>query len=531
MTQLTDRDRRLLFGDDTPAPGDAVIHIDHGLARFEGTETTDLGDAGPQELTRLVYRDGGKLLLPAEWGVDYWRYGTPARDVTLDRLDTDDWTEARDALIEELRSDAADMVRDERKRRAETAHAVSVDKKALAGVAKGFAHELTEDQSEAIEAILADLAREVPMNRLLIGDVGYGKTEVALRAAAAVALAGFQVALATPTTVLARQHAVTFRERLSGAGLTVAELSRLTSDAERRETLDGLASGDIDIVVGTQALLSDEVTFESLALLIVDEEQKFGEDQKDALRARVPGLHVLSLSATPIPRSLAAAEVGLLDASLLADPPEGRPTVDTRVRRRSARTLITALEGGADDGQAFVVVPRIEMLDEVSAHLTDAEIEHTVAHGQMADDEMSEAVLEFMRGNVDVLLSTSIVESGLDNARADRMVIWDADLFGLGQLHQLRGRIGRGTAEACLVLLSDTDLDDEDDPVARRLTALANATGPGAGFEIARLDRDHRGFGDLAGSEQSGQMSRLGIGLYRHILTRALRDEAEALDP
>ena len=530
MSDLSDRDRRLLFGDDTPAPGDAVVHIEHGLARFEGTETTDLGDDGPQELTRLVYRKGGKLLLPAEQGVDYWRYGVRARDVTLDRLDADDWTKARDALIAELRSQAADIVRDERARRAETAHAVSADQNDLKAIADGFAHPLTDDQSAAIEAILSDLSREVPMNRLLIGDVGYGKTEVALRAAAVVALAGHQVAVAAPTTVLARQHAVTFRNRLSEAGLTVAELSRLVTDAERTQTLEGLASGEIDVVVGTQALLSEDVAFADLALLIVDEEQKFGEDQKDALRAVAPGLHVLALTSTPIPRSLAAAEVGLMDASLIASPPEGRPAVETLIRARSARTLITALEGGAEDGQSFVVVPRIEMLDEVSAHLADADIRHTIAHGQMDDDEMSEAVLEFMRGNVPVLLSTSIVENGLDNARADRMVIWDADLFGLGQLHQLRGRIGRGTTDARLVLLTDADMSDEDDPVARRLTALANATGPGAGFEIARLDRDQRGFGDLSGSDQSGQMSRLGIGLYRHILTSALRDEVEGAD-
>ena len=517
---LTDRDHDLLFGEDALEPGDAVVHIDHGLAAYDGTEEVDLGDE-TQILTRLLYRDGGKLLLPAEEGRDFWRYGTPASEVTLDRLNTDDWVRRRDEMIAELKDSVDAMVQEDEARRSVKATQITPPNKPMKAFGKRFGHRMTKDQRRATDQVLADLARKVPMNRLLIGDVGFGKTEVALRAAAATALAGHQVVVAAPTTVLARQHADSFRARAKAADIAVAELSRLTTDAEREAIIAGLASGAVQIVVGTHTLLDDALTWDSLALVIIDEEQKFGEDQKARLRDLAPGCHILSMTATPIPRSLAAAEVGLIDVSVIATPPEDRKPVETEIGPLDTDALRDAIAAEvARDGQCFVVCPRISDVEELDALLSgvDRDFSHVAAHGQMPDDALSDAMLRFMDGKVDVLLSTAIVESGLDNGRANVMVVWRADRFGLSQLHQLRGRIGRGPVQARMLLLSEVDPDDAEDEAARRLSAVARMAQVGAGFRIARRDRDIRGFGDLDGTAQSGQVSRLGIGLYRHVL-------------
>ena len=533
---LSDRDHDLLFGEDALEPGDAVVHFEHGLAAYDGEERVDLGDM-EQSLTRLVYRNGGKLLLPATEGVDFWRYGTPADAVTLDRLKTDDWTRRRDEMIAELKDSVDAMMADDAARRSVKAIPVTPDAKALATFAKGFGHRLTADQRRATDHVLADLARDVPMDRLLVGDVGFGKTEVALRAAAATALAGHQVVVAAPTTVLARQHVTTFRARCADAGLAVAELSRLTSDTERTEIIAGLADRTVDIVIGTHSLLDDEVVFDSLALLVIDEEQKFGEEQKARLRNLSPGCHILSMTATPIPRSLAAAEVGLIDVSVVATAPKSRLPVETRIGMRDHDDLLRAVNTEvARDGQCYIVCPRISDVTELDDMLKAAKPDFTyiVAHGQMPDEEMADAMLRFMQGEVDVLLSTSIVESGLDIGRANTMVVWHADRFGLSQLHQLRGRIGRSKLPAHMLLMTDVDLDDPDAEAARRLRAFVEMSEVGAGFRIARRDRDIRGFGDLDGTAQSGQISRLGIGLYRHVLRmhmegkRLNRDQASS---
>jgi transcription-repair coupling factor (superfamily II helicase) len=360
------------------------------------------------------------------------------------------------------------------------------------------------------------------MNRLLIGDVGYGKTEVALRAVAAAVLAGRQVVLAAPTTILARQHFETMRDRLAAIDAEVAELSRLTPEAERDEVLARIASGEARVVVGTHSLLAEDVAFRDLGLTIIDEEQKFGREQKVGLRALCPDCHVLSMTATPIPRSLAAAEIGLVDVSVLATAPGSRRPVETRLLPPSPDALRGAVAAEvARGGQCYVVCPRIEGLERIEEMLDAEECDHVVAHGQMPEDDLEERLLRFTEGKVDVLLSTSIVESGLDNPRANTMVVFDAELYGLTQLHQLRGRVGRGGVQARMLLLSEVDLEgepDAEDDAARRLIAFTEATEIGCGFRIARKDRDMRGFGALDGDEQSGHVSRLGLGLYRHIL-------------
>ena len=521
---LNDRDHDLLFGEDALEPGDAVVHFEHGLARYDGQMDCDLGDER-QTLTTFVYRNGGKMMLPAEEGHDFWRFGAPADSLTLDRLKSDDWTRRRDEMIVELRNSADRMVEIDRARKTAKARPVTPDAKAMTAFAKAFGHTPTADQTRAIDAVLDDLAQDRPMDRLLVGDVGFGKTEVALRAAAAAALAGHQVVVAAPTTVLARQHYNSFAARFDGTGVRVAELSRLTGTAEARAVQEGLASGEIGIVVGTQALLADDLSFDSLALVVIDEEQKFGEDQKDHLRHLSPGLHVLSMTATPIPRSLAAAEIGLVDVSVVATAPKNRKPVETRLTALDEDAILKAIATEtARDGQCYVVCPRVSGVEKLEAMFKARKVDFTyiVAHGQMPDEEMAAAMLRFMQGEVDVLLSTSIIESGLDNGRANTMVVWNADRFGLAQLHQLRGRIGRSKLPAHMLLMTKVETDGDSDAAAR-LRAFTEMSEIGAGFRIARKDRDIRGFGTLDGTDQSGQMSRLGIGLYRHILRNHLQ--------
>ncbi|WP_386680069.1 DEAD/DEAH box helicase [Loktanella sp. R86503] len=529
MTQqhLDDRDHDLLFGEDALEPGDAVVHLEHGLARYDGQMSCDLGDAD-QILTTFEYRDGGKLMLPAVEGQDFWRFGAPADDLTLDRLKSGDWLKRRDEMIAELRESADHMIEMSRARRAHAARPLLPGPDDQATFASGFAHEPTQDQDRVITTVLQDLALDTPMDRLLVGDVGFGKTEIALRAAAAAALSGHQVIVAAPTTVLARQHLNSFRGRFDQLGIKVAELSRLTPADDYNKTLAGLINGQIKVVVGTQSLLDDDIAFENLALVIIDEEQKFGEDQKDQLRHLVPGLHVLSMTATPIPRSLAAAEVGLVDVSVVATAPKSRKPVETRLGELDHDALLQAIATEvARDGQCYVVCPRVSDVEELEAILRKRGVSFSfaVAHGQMADDEMSQAMLTFMDGKVDVLLSTSIIESGLDNGRANTMVVWHADRFGLSQLHQLRGRIGRSKLPAHMLLMTGIDPDSNAE-AATRLNAFCDMSEIGAGFRIARKDRDIRGFGKLDGTDQSGQMSRLGIGLYRHILKHHIKGPA-----
>ena len=525
--RLTDRDHDLLFGEDALEPGDAVVHFEHGLARYDGRVKCDLGDTD-QTLTTLMYRDGGKLMLPAVEGEDFWRFGAPADELVLDRLKTGDWERRRDEIIAELRESANRMIEEDAARRSLKAISLEPDPGAYRAFEDEFAHEATEDQARAIEAVLEDLRRETPMDRLLIGDVGFGKTEVALRAAAAAALCGYQALIVAPTTVLARQHANTFSARFAKSGIKVAEMSRLTGTEERSELLQGIENGEIGIVVGTQAVLDDEVTIPHLALVIIDEEQKFGEEQKQQFRSMAEGAHILSMTGTPIPRSLAAAEVGLVDVCVVATAPKNRKPVETRLGPLDHDEIFRAIDTEIGRrGQCYVVCPRVSDVEELERVFEDRKVtfSYSVAHGQMDDEEMAAEMMNFMNGDVEVLLSTSIIESGLDNSRANTMVIWNAERFGLSQLHQLRGRIGRSELQAHMLLLSDVNLTEPCD-ASSRLTAFTEMSEIGAGFRIARRDRDIRGFGKLDGTEQSGQISRLGIGLYRHILKSHLAASA-----
>lgn len=513
----------LLFGSSDMQEGDAVVHIEHGLARFRGLSEIEV-EGVAQHLVALEYRDGGKLMLPDSEVANIWPYGASADSLTLDRLDTDAWTKRRDALVLELRTAANELVQIDQDRRSRPAPAVTVSPDMMGKIEQGFPHELTADQATAISDTLEDMKRTRPMDRILIGDVGYGKTEVAIRTVIAAVLNGFQAVVAVPTTVLSRQHFETLHKRLSPLGLTVGEISRLKTDGEIEAVRDGLASGEIDVVVGTHALTTSDLSFKRLALVVIDEEQKFGADRKHALHHMGRGAHVLTMTATPIPRTLATAQVGLCDVSIVATAPKQRLPIETRVTANDADALIAAIETEvARDGQCYIVCPRIAGVEEVGTLLERERTSFTfeIAHGRLSKDAIEGAMLRFMCGEIDVLLSTSIIESGLDNGRANTMVVWNAERFGLSQLHQLRGRVGRTHLPAHMVLMTRTNLKG-DSVAAKRLQTFADTNELGAGFTIARLDREARGYGSLIGEEQSGHVSQLGIGLYHHLLSNEL---------
>jgi transcription-repair coupling factor (superfamily II helicase) len=405
-----------------------------------------------------------------------------------------------------------------------TAPVLEPDLAAYERFAAGFAFTETHDQARAIEAVRADLASGKPMDRLVVGDVGYGKTEVALRAAAAAALAGKQVALAAPTTVLARQHIETFAERFEGSGITVAGLSRLSSAAEKKAVKAGLKDGSIRVVVGTGAVAGKGIAYADLGLVIIDEEQRFGAADKTRLRDLSAG-HVLTLSATPIPRTLQNALIGLQQLSIIATPPARRQPIRTQVGAFDAEVVRTALlREKSRGGQSFVVVPRIEDMAPLSEQLRKLvpELELIEAHGKMPAADLDEAMVCFARGDGDVLLATNIIEAGLDVPRANTMVIWRADRFGLSQLHQLRGRVGRGSRRGQVLLLTDPEHAIAPRTL-KRLRTLEAFDRLGAGFAIAGRDLDMRGAGDLLGEAQAGHMKLIGVDLYQFLLESAVR--------
>jgi transcription-repair coupling factor (superfamily II helicase) len=504
-------------------PGDAVVHLDHGTAVLRGIETVTPPDGTPEDAAALEFAGGAKLLMPVEALGRIWRYGA-SEGVSLDRLDGTAWPKRRAELEADLARLAEHLMQLAAERMSARAERLVPPKAAYERFAAGFAFTETPDQLQAIEEVLADLAAGRPMDRLVCGDVGFGKTEVALRAAAAAALAGRQVAVVAPTTVLVRQHVRTFRRRFAGFGLEVAHLSRLVSAAEARAVKKGLASGETRIVVGTHALAGRGVTFKDLGLLIVDEEQRFGAAQKEKLKALGRNVHVLTLTATPIPRTLQAAMVGLKDLSVIATPPARRQPVRTFLTSFDPVSVRTALlRERQRGGQSFVVCPRIEDIEPMRARLGEIapELQVVAVHGKMPAETIDAAMVDFADGVGDVLLATNIIESGLDVPRANTILIWRPDRFGLAQLHQLRGRVGRGRSRGTAYLMTESDAD-LGTATERRLRALESFDRFGAGFAISGRDLDLRGSGDLVGEEQAGHVKLIGPGLYRHLLERAL---------
>lgn len=502
--------------------GDVVVHEDHGIAVVAGLADMPTKEGG--EAIQLRYAGDSHRLVIAGEADRMWRYGADADAVALDKLDGSSWQKRRREIEAVIAKSARALTELAAERDKRTAPRLVADAAAYERFAAGFAYTETHDQARAIEAVRDDLAAGRPMERLVVGDVGYGKTEVALRAAAIAALAGKQVAVAAPTTVLARQHIQTFVERFAGTGLTIAGLSRLSTSAEKKRVKAGLADGSVAIVVGTAAVAGKGLAYKDLGLVIVDEEQRFGAADKARLRDLGAG-HVLTLSATPIPRTLQNALVGLQQLSVIATPPARRLPIRTQVGPFVPQTVRTALlRERSRGGQSFVVVPRIEDMAPVGERLRTLipELELIEAHGKMPAVDIDEAMVRFGGGEGDVLLATNIIEAGLDVPRANTMVIWRADRFGLSQLHQLRGRVGRGSRRGQVLLLTDPE-HDISPRTLKRLRTLEAFDRLGAGFEIAGRDLDMRGAGDLLGEAQAGHMKLIGADFYQHLLENAVR--------
>ncbi len=502
-------------------PGDLVVHLDHGVGRYLGLETITAAGA-PHECLAIEYHGGSKLYLPVE-NVDLLsRYGQETGE--LDRLGGGAWQAKKAKLKTRIRDMAERLIRVAAERALKTAEVLEPDQGAYARFCARFPYQETDDQLRAIEDVLKDLASGRPMDRLVCGDVGFGKTEVALRAAFVAASTGMQVALIAPTTLLARQHTKEFRERFQGTGLKVRQLSRFVPAAEAAETRKGLEDGSVPIVIGTHALLAKGVKFCHLGLLIIDEEQHFGVAHKERLKQLRSDVHVLTMTATPIPRTLQLAMSGVRELSVIATPPIDRLAVRTYVSPFDRVTLRDALlREHYRGGQSFFVVPRIADLPDAEEFLRDEvpEVTYVVAHGQMAARDLDERMNAFYDGRYDVLLSTTIIESGLDIPTANTLIVRRADMFGLAQLYQIRGRVGRAKMRAYAYLT--TEPRKPLTPQAeRRLKVLGSLDMLGAGFTLASHDLDIRGAGNLLGEEQSGHIREVGYELYQDMLEEAI---------
>jgi transcription-repair coupling factor (superfamily II helicase) len=482
-----------------------------------------------------MYADNNRLFLPVENLELLSRYGADEEGVQLDRLGGGAWQAKKARLKERIREMADELIRTAAARELLPGDMLAAPEGAYDEFCARFPYEETEDQLTAIEAVLGDFQKGRPMDRLVCGDVGFGKTEVALRSAFIAAMAGKQVAVVVPTTLLARQHFATFSERFKGLPMKLAQASRLVARKELEAVRAGLASGDIDIVIGTHALLAEAVKFRDLGLLIVDEEQHFGVKHKERLKEMKAGIHVLTLTATPIPRTLQLALSGIRELSLITTPPLDRLAVRTYVSPFDPVVIReTLLREHFRGGQSFYVCPRISDLDEIAAFLRESvpEVKFRPAHGRMAPTELEDIMSGFYDRKFDVLLSTTIVESGLDIATANTLVIHRADMFGLAQLYQLRGRVGRSKQRAYALLT--TPANRTLTPSAeKRLKVLQSLDSLGAGFTLASHDLDLRGSGNLLGEEQSGNIREVGYELYQNMLEEAvakLRTGEETLE-
>lgn len=502
--------------------GDLVVHEDHGIGRLKGLESIGV-EGVPCDAARLEYRDGSSVLVPMEEFGKLWRYGSEAEAVTLDRLHTEAWQKKREKIGRDIKSTARHFSTLAKQRQTAQAEKFAPPGAAFSAFTRRFPFAETADQAEAIKSVLSDLASGSPMNRLVCGDVGFGKTEIALRAAAAVALPGAQVAVIAPTTVLARQQFATFERRFAGTGISVGMLSRLVKPGEAKRVKSALAEGKIGIIIATQAILAKDIRFSNLALLIVDEEHRFGLKEKRAMNALAPSLHSLAMSATPIPRTLQLAMAGVQEVSLLTTPPLKRRPVRTSLAPLDHASIRTGLmRENRRGGQSFIVVPRIEEIEEVCAVLKKIvpELSVTMAHGKMPAAAIDEAIVSFAEGEGDILLATNIIENGLDVPRANTLFVWDAEKFGLAQLHQLRGRVGRAGAQGMTTLLTDEEGLSEETRL--RLSTLVEQDRLGSGLAISMRDLDLRGGGDIAGEDQAGHIKAIGVGLYQKLLGTAV---------
>lgn len=516
--------------------GDLVVHADHGIGRFQGLKTITALDA-PHDCLELSYAGGDRLYLPVENIELLSRYGSDQGDSQLDKLGGVNWQARKARLKKRLHEIAGELIKTAAARQLREAPAVSADSGTYEEFVARFPFEETEDQAQSIVSVQDDLASGRPMDRLVCGDVGFGKTEVALRAAFVAAMNGLQVAVVVPTTLLARQHYKTFAERFSSFPVNVQQASRLVPTKTLNAVKEGLTNGSVDIVVGTHALLGKQIAFQRLGLLIIDEEQHFGVTHKERLKKMRDDVHVLTLSATPIPRTLQLSLTGVRELSLITTPPVDRLAVRTYISQVDPVILRDALKRERfRGGQSFYVVPRISDLAEVTEFLREAvpDLKVATAHGQLTPGALEDVMTAFYDGKYDILVSTAIVESGLDVPNANTLIVHRADMFGLAQLYQLRGRVGRSKTRAYAYFT--TPPGEKLTPAAeKRLKVLQSLDALGAGFSLASHDLDIRGAGNLLGEEQSGHIREVGFELYQAMLEEAVAamkggDDSEASD-
>ena len=506
------------------ATGDLVVHVEHGIGRYVGLLTIDLGGAA-HDVLHIEYTGGDKLYVPVENIEVLSRFGD-GEGVALDKLGGAAWQARKARAKERITRIARDLMRIAAERKLRKAETIDVPESVLDEFSQTFPYSETDDQLNAIEDVVEDLASGKPMDRLVCGDVGFGKTEVAIRAAFVGAMAGHQVAVVAPTTLLARQHFKTFEERFKELNIRLAQLSRLVSPKDATATKEAIKRGEIDIVIGTHAVLAESLEFANLGVLIIDEEQRFGVKQKERMKKLKETVHVLTLTATPIPRTLQLALTGVKDLSLIATPPVDRLAVRTFIMPWDGVILREALmREQFRGGQSYVVCPRVRDLNDMRERLAKIapELKVATAHGQMAPTELEDVMNAFYDRKYDILLATNIIESGLDIPTVNTMIIHRADMFGLSALYQLRGRVGRSKLRGYAYLTFDGQKKITGD-AQRRLDVMKTLDSLGAGFTLASHDLDIRGAGNLVGEEQSGHIKEVGIELYQQMLEEAVSE-------
>ena len=502
-------------------PGDFIIHVDHGLGKFINLTNLKIENSY-HDCLMLEYRNSDRLYLPVENLEMLSKYNSDNENIILDKLGSNVWKIKTEKIKKDIMHLAKDLIDVAAKRKLANASKYDIKNEFYDDFCSRFAYEETDDQLSSIDNVLEDLSKGIPMDRLVCGDVGFGKTEVAIRASFVVALEGKQVGILSPTTLLARQHFETFKKRFSGLPINIVELSRLTKN--KKEVIEKINDGFADIVIGTHALLSDKIEFKNLGLLIVDEEQHFGVRHKEKLKKLKSDIHVLTLTATPIPRTMQLAMTGVKDLSIIASPPIDRRSIETFIFKRDSIVIKEALLNEKKrGGQSFYIVPRIKDISTIEEFIKEKipEINYVVAHGQMSSTNLENRMHDFYEGNYDVLISTSIIESGLDLPNANTIIIHKANLFGLSQLYQIRGRVGRSNIRAYAYITYENDFQLGSNAL-KRLEAIQSLNSLGAGFNLASYDLDIRGSGNILGEQQSGHIKEVGVELYQDMLEETI---------
>lgn len=513
---------------------DLIVHVDHGIGRFKGLKNISVLES-QHDCVEISYFNEDKLYIPVENIELLSKYSGNNEYVELDRLGTSHWQFRKANAKKKINEIADELIKTAAERSLKKAPKFKALEPYYTNFVNEFSYDETEDQINVTSEILNDLNTGMPMDRLVCGDVGYGKTEVALRGAFNVALGGYQVAIIVPTTLLCRQHYENFVNRFQNSPLKISQLSRLVSKVEANHTIEKINNGEIDVVVGTHALLSDKIKFKKLGLLIIDEEQHFGVSQKEKIKNIKSDIHILSLTATPIPRTLQMSLVGLRDLSIISTAPVNRQTIKTEVISFNANKISEAIIAEKNrGGQIYYVCPRVSELDEVEDFLKInlPDVTYRIAHGQMTPKSLENVMVDFYNDEFKILLCTTIVESGLDLSKTNTMIVHNSDKFGLSQLYQLRGRIGRANIEAyCYYTISDFNSITET--ANQRLNLLKKLDSRGSSFNLASHDLEVRGSGNIIGDQQSGHIREIGLELYHRLLKEKiieLRSDFHTLD-